>query len=377
MTSTNGTSVSGTSKYPIVCSRFGLILVVVVTLLASSGCYRPIIKPGRLPSDLVAPPIVNPQTIDLSRLSGFLASNDLIEPGDVIEVTVVAGIADQGPLTVPVRIGDDGVAMLPLMGEIPLAGLELQQAEQIIRETSISRGVFRNPHVTVVMKKKRINKVTVIGAVKKPGIYELPRGASNLLSAFVAAGGLNSDAGTDVEIRSPAKRAFSPNDGTENRLAGYFNDSTSQKRSSSQSVRINLISASQAGRGINLRDGDVVMVPKRDQNPVQVLGLVRKPGEYKLPTDRELHVLDVLAMSGGMTSAVADKIYVIRRIPNQTDTQVIKISYRKAKRKHSENIRLASGDVVSVERTPMTVMFAAFDRFVNFGIGATARIPMF
>lgn len=292
-------------------------------------------------------------------------------------VTVVAGIADQGPLTVPVRIGDDGVAMLPLMGDISLAGVELEQAEQIIRETAISRGVFRNPHVTVVMEKKRSNKVTVIGAVKTPGIYELPRGASNLLSAFVAAGGLNSDAGTDVEIRSPAKRGFSPDDETKNRLAGYSDYPTAKKQATSQSVRINLISASQAGRGINLRDGDVVMVPKRDQNPVQVLGLVKKPAEYTLPTDRELHVLDVLAMAGGMTSAVADKIYVIRRLPDQTGTQVIKVSYRKAKRKHSENIRLASGDVVSVERTPMTIMFSAFNQFVNFGIGATARIPMF
>jgi polysaccharide export outer membrane protein len=119
------------------------------------------------------------------------------------------------------------------------------------------------------------------------------------------------------------------------------------------------------------------MVPELDQNPIQVLGLVRRPADYELPTDRDLHLLDVLAMAGGLSSPVADKIYVIRRIPGEPETQVIKVSYQKAKRVRSENIRLASGDVVSVERTPMTVAFEAFNRFINIGIGATARVPIF
>ena len=123
--------------------------------------------------------------------------------------------------------------------------------------------------------------------------------------------------------------------------------------------------------------GWVVMVPELDQNPIQVLGLVLRPGEYKLPADRDLRVLDVLAMAGGLSSPVADKVFVIRRIPHKPEAQVIKVSYQKAKRKRSENIRLASGDVVSVERTPLTVAFDAFNRFINVGIGATARVPLF
>ena len=45
------------------------------------------------------------------------------------------------------------------------------------------------------------------------------------------------------------------------------------------------------------------MVPQLDQNPIQVLGLIRKPGEYKLPTDRDLRVLDALALAGGLSLA--------------------------------------------------------------------------
>ncbi len=343
----------------------------------SFGCYKPIVTPKHIPPNLIAPRIINPGTLDLSRLSGFSSSTVLIEPGDVIEVTVIGGVADKQPLTVPVRIGDDGVALLPLLGQIPLAGMELEQAELVIRQAAISRGVYRNPHVTVVMENKRISKITVIGAVKKPGSYELPRSSSNLLSAFVAAGGLKDDASMNIEVRSPAQRPIGSVDQTENRMASYSVDATASSPSASRSVRINLISASQAGRGINLRDGDVVMVHKRDQNPIQVLGLVRKPGEYTLPTDRELRVLDAIALSGGIISPVANKIYVIRRVPDKAEAQVIKVSLRAAKRKYSENIRLASGDVVSVEQTPATVIFEAFNRFINFGIGASTSIPLF
>ena len=125
-------------------------------VLVSFGCYKPVVTPKHLSPELVAPRIVNPGTIDLSRLSGFAASNLSIEPGDVIEVTIIAGVADQRPLSVPLRIGDDGIALVPLLGQISLAGMELKQAEQVIRQAAITRGLYRNPHVTVVMDKKRI-----------------------------------------------------------------------------------------------------------------------------------------------------------------------------------------------------------------------------
>ena len=61
--------------------------------------------------------------------------------------------------------------------------------------------MFQKPHVTVTMKRQRKNAIMVIGAVKEPGLKELPRGSCSLLAALVSAGGLSEDAGTDVEIR--------------------------------------------------------------------------------------------------------------------------------------------------------------------------------
>ena len=139
----------------------------------------------------------------------------------LLGLRLFAGVSDQGPLSIPVRIGEDGAALIPLLGTIPLAGMQIEQAEQVIRQQAITRGIYRNPHVTVVMETKGANKVTVIGAVEKPGTYDLPRSASNLLTAFVAAGGLSSDASTNIEVRSPARQDYRSNPQRENRLAAF------------------------------------------------------------------------------------------------------------------------------------------------------------
>ena len=143
-----------------------------------------------------------------------------------------------------------------------------------------------------------------------------------------------------------------------------------------ESVRIDLVAASQSGQGgVPLDDGDVLMVMKRDPKPVHVMGLVRKPGQYEMPPNQEMHVLDAIALAGGITSSVADKVFVIRRQPGRADSAVIEVSMHRAKRDGVENIRLGAGDIVSVEQTLPTVAMDAVKSFVR--IGLTSSVPFF
>ena len=86
-------------------------------------------------------------------------------------------------------------------------------------------------------------------------------------------------------------------------------------------------------------------------------------------------VLDVLAMAGGVDSIVADKVYVIRHGPQKEDPIDVKISIRNAKNDDKSNIRLASGDVVSVEQTPATLGLDVVQRFIR--IGVSGSVPLF
>jgi len=350
--------------------------------LAIAGCSGSrIYRPNNMPAECLVPKVQNAQTIDLSKLQNYSVSSELIDKGDVLEVTISSGYGSEKADTAPVRVAEDGTVNIALVGPVPVGGLELQAAEQAITAAGVQRGVFRSPNVTVTMKRQRMHKVTVIGAVNKPGVYELPRGASGLLAALVAAGGLAKEAGTEVEIRRPAVRgstagpslsaAAAPNRA---QLANFSEPQPGPGEASS--IRINLVTAAQEGHGgYFLNDGDVVSVEKRDRKPIHVMGLVTKPGEYELPVNQDMHVLDSIAMAGGVTLQIADKVHLIRNLPGRDDPVVIEISITEAKREGKGNLRLGPGDIVSVEQTASTVVLDALKTFIRFGVSGT--VPLF
>jgi len=330
-----------------------------------------------LPDRLVVEPTANVEDVDLSRLATYAVSNELIDRGDVLSVTIVTNFSASGTMTTPVRVGDDGMGDVPLIGKVSLAGLEMEDAEQAIVTAGVQSGVFRNPHVTVTMKRQRVNLITVLGAVEEPGVYELPRGSSSLLAAVVAAGGLSDKAGPDVEIQRPLRRGsgglMAPlPDGSRVQLTSF----TEETDLSGKTVRVNLASAAKEGKGgYYLDDGDVVTVRERDAQYIHVMGLVREPGQYELPLNQDVYLLNALAMAGGRSLQVADNVWVIRRLPGQDKPERIRVSVREAKLSDEANLRLTGGDTVSVEETPLTFVVDTLGRFVR--IGMSSALPLF
>ena len=351
-----------------------LLLVLGVTGCAQHRDYCA----GRCPAELQAPPVHNAQTVDLSRFAGPPVSNERVGCGDVLDVSLAAGLGGDAISRFPIRVGDDGMAFLPEIGSLPLAGLELPGAEQTIAAACVHRGLYRQPQVTVTMARQRVNRITVVGAVKDPGIHELPREASYLMAAIVAAGGLDEDAGTNVEIRRPAAPSRLASGGpslsgeSAVRFAGHAKDIPQQRV---DLVCLDLANSVLEGTASNyLDDGTVVRVERRHPDPVQVVGLVHKPGQYDFPVNHELRVFGAIAMAGGLSHKLANKVLVIRNRPDGQGTVLIEVDLRAAKRNAEENLRLAPGDLVSVEQTPLTVMIDVITK-IPFGIGAT--VPVF
>ncbi len=281
-------------------------------------------------------------------------------------------------------MGEDGQADIPVVGPVPVAGMEMAAAEAAIAAACIQRQLYRAPHVTVTMKHQRTNKVTVVGAVKEPGVYAIPRRSSDLLAALVAAGGLSEDAGVKVEIRNPRKSGGEPSlppiasgsqgDGVDSVGFSVPVDPVSSRM---ESIQVDLITATKAGSGgYEVIDGGVVMVEKRDTEPVHVLGLVRTPNRYEFPIAQDLRLLDALALAGGVSNSVANKVYVIRRKPNSSQTAIVSTTISEAKRNEAHNIMLSPGDVISVEQTASTVLIDAL-KVVNFGLGASVPLAIF
>jgi len=353
------------------------VLICALLMLIGSGCARNRYYANRLPRYLQAQRVENPQTIDFTGLAMAPERTDIIDHGDVIEVSISASLSQEDTNTFPVRVNEQGIAVLPTIGPVELAGLELEGAEARIRMASINGGIFTNPHVTVTMKQQRMNRVTVIGAVEEPGVYSLPRGTSDLLAAIVAAGGISEDAGPDVEIRQPHSTlrpipARSPQDKFGHLSVAQANHQNAALNGKSQNIKVNLVSAAKSNTGgYYINDGGIVMVTKRDPQPVHVIGLVKNPGRHEYPVAEELRVLDAIALAGGVSLPMADKIFVLRRIEGQSKPAVIQISMRAAKvNGEKNNLLLAPGDVVSVEQTPGTMLLQVI-QILRIGIGAS------
>ena len=105
---------------------------------------------------------------------------------DLLEVQVFG--VDQ--LSRTVRVNSMGFVSLPLIGNIEVGGLTAQEAENAIA-TRLADAYLQNPQVSLFIKEFTNQRVTVEGAVNKPGIYPL-RGETTLLRTLAMAGGQGS-----------------------------------------------------------------------------------------------------------------------------------------------------------------------------------------
>jgi len=355
---------------------------ILFFLALGSGCNSAY-RVSNLPADCLAPSPVNAETINLAGLADTTVSREIVQLGDVLDVTMVTDYAKLTTTSTPVRVAEDGTVIVPLIGKVAVVGLEVEQAEKAIAAESVSRGVFRNPCITVTMKQCRTNRITVVGAVDKPGPVDLPRASSSLLSALVAAGGLNKDADTEIEIRRTDSRILAAKESQGGMMQAVDNTGNNLVLASHQQeqqeapmavVKVNLNAlALGAEKMPELRDGDVVYVAKRVPKPIYVLGLVRKPGEFPFPVNQEIRVLDAIALAGGCSNPLAEDVLVIRRPPGKAEPIRIAVSLQAAKQ-GQDNVALAPGDTVSVEQTPVTAVVDMISTFVRVSLGSSMSL---
>jgi len=359
-----------------------LRLLPVLVPILMGGCQQTMYTARTLPRKYVATPGPRPGAIDLTQLSGPSARSDVIVPGDLVNVTIATGMEKDKPKTSPLRVSDEGFINLPVIGTVRVHGLTFTQAEQMVRGESVRRGKYVSATVVISLEARQSNVVTVMGAVNKPGRYDIPSVGSDVLSAIVAAEGLHEDAGTEVEIWHPHSSNVAQTEagsGDSNVRMTSYGDSSSPNASTGEGSfkqesgvvhRIDL-TAPPPDVDYHVQDGTVVKVLPREQQTIQVIGLVNKPNAYELAPGKELRLLDALALAGGRRLQMADKVRIIRRVPDSDQLLTIGASVRAAKQNSRDNLRLAAGDVLSVEETPVTFTIETLRSFIRFGFSST------
>jgi polysaccharide export outer membrane protein len=122
-------------------------------------------------------------TPDTPREPLLLSRDYRIGPDDLLDIQVF-GV---DPLSRNVRVNARGQISLPLIGLLDVGGLTAQEAEALIARR-LGETYLQNPQVSLFVKEYTSQRVTVEGAVNKPGIYPL-RGPTTLLQTLALAGG--------------------------------------------------------------------------------------------------------------------------------------------------------------------------------------------
>jgi len=124
------------------------------------------------------------------RADAKRADEYVLGPGDVIQIVVWRN--EHLSKTVPIR--PDGKISLPLVDDLQASGVTPSQLKEMIAKGL--RHYIDNPIVTVIVSEVNNYKVSVLGEVKKPGVYLL-KGRTTVLEAISMAEGFTEFATTN------------------------------------------------------------------------------------------------------------------------------------------------------------------------------------
>lgn len=113
--------------------------------------------------------------------------NYQLRPTDKVEIIVYG----QDDLTSVQRISGQGTVKIPLLGEVPLAGLTARRAELFLESRFINNKLLRHPDVTINVLDYSKQTITILGQVHAPGqvVLSEEEESTTISTAIAAAGG--------------------------------------------------------------------------------------------------------------------------------------------------------------------------------------------
>ncbi len=251
--------------------------------------------------------------------------------GDVVQLNVL----QQPSLDRSLLIRPDGTAVIPLVGEVEMAGLTLSDAEALLRQ---KLRLFNHDIVDVSLTVTEYNalRIYVLGAVVAPGSYTFDA-SPTLWDVLREAGGV--DRGANLAM----VRVIS--------VSG--NETTTRTYDLSGLVT----GAGDTPPQVYLRAGDTVIVPGEEvvaaapDSGVQVYGAVLTPGTYAIPEPTRLMTVLMLAGSPHETADLAKIWWIHDAGDNRYESQLIDAKLWVEGGELAGNPLIYPGDTVEVKRS--------------------------
>lgn len=310
-----------------------------------------------------------------------------IGPEDVLDINVF----EAQEMNREVRVSASGEISLPLLGAVPAAGLTPRELERRLEEL-LHQKYMKDPHIGVFVREMQSHPVSVMGAVRKPGTFQI-RGSKTLLEILSLAEGLAEDAGEEVIIlrgagqnNAPESLSEKANDLTESSPSIRLQeperpgeaDSGTNKGSSfpRDVVKVNLkdlLDSTDPNHNPAVYPGDIVKVSRA--GIVYVVGAVRRPGGFTMKANERISVLQAIALSEGLTrTAAKNGARIIRTNEQNGERTGTPIDLGKILTGKSPDPMLGPRDIVFV---PDSAAKSTFSRGVDIGAQTLAGLLIF
>ena len=275
---------------------------------SSPGVTLPEVSPTPSPPPAPITPTSSIGTLDPARYR--------LDEGDVLQATIEGPRAGRLDLV----CWSDGSVILPPAGRVSVVGLTVKQAEEKL--TRAYARYRRNFRLTVTVVAVRRFQVQIVGAVLRPGTYEVD-GLTPIFQALQLAGGAT---------ESGSKRRIS-----------LFEDASLRRKLGSVDLQAWTI------RGLRPKDSlfylrrrQVIVVP--DIGPTaSVRGQVYRPGRYEFLDGESVH--DLLEWAGGLTPNANRKEMMVGRLHHNGIRQQIPLQQAGVE---PRQLPLQAGDEVQV-----------------------------
>ncbi len=307
----------------------------------------------------------------------------------------------------PMTIGDDGTLELPLIGNVPVAGLNVQEVSDKIRRLYLDSSVIAagRERITVNLITKNVHRVVVLRQDSPSGqasftgpavvnqihrgsgeVIDLPNGENDVLHALAATGGLpGTDGVREIWVLRNAALKGLPGF-SEQHLEQLLNEYG--EGGSPNVVRIPLFvhpgePLTFTQKDIVLKAGDTVYIPRRLEHFYTggLLGGAKIP----LPADQDVDIIEAIALAtnsvGGPLGAsglgvmngspgyiiTPSRAIVVRKLPDGTQIS-IRVDLDRAIDDKKERINILPDDLVMLYHKPMEGTVNAVLNFVGFGV---------
>ncbi len=244
--------------------------------------------------------------------------------GDIIKVDVY-GIPEQGG---EYQVFMDGTVSIPLIGSFKIEGQTIEEVNQLFLQEYAR--YLKRPIVTVTLIAQRPLQLAISGEVNNPGNYTINltdnRKNPTISDLFAQAGGLTVSADvSEIQLKREE-------DGIERIYTLNF---------------WQLLQEGKLEQDVDLRDGDVVIVPKKDvidqeqsrqladasfgikyakAPTVTLVGEINRPGSYTVPIeDGPPRVTTALQQGGGIKDLANIREIIVKRTTRDGTEQVIPV----------------------------------------------------